>query len=177
MHKVQCAASGSDCRKEESMSKLTILYARLSRDDGEDGVSNSIVNQQKLLEEYAERNDLTPFSFICDDGWSGTRWDRPGWQELMAKVEADEVANIIVKDSSRIGRDYLRVGLFRETLHEKGIRLIAVNDGIDSFRSDDDFTPFREIMAEWFARDCSRKIKSVYHQKGISGARLLHHPL
>jgi len=176
------AANGLDSRKEESMNnqnqqKITILYARLSRDDGEDGVSNSIVNQQKLLEEYAERNGLKPFSFLCDDGWSGTRWDRPGWQELMAKVEADEVCAIIVKDSSRIGRDYLRVGLFRETLHEKGVRLIAVNDGIDSFRSDDDFTPFREIMAEWFARDCSRKIKAVYHHQGMSGVRLLHHPL
>jgi DNA invertase Pin-like site-specific DNA recombinase len=159
------------------MSKTTILYARLSRDDGEDGVSNSIINQQKLLEEYAERNGLIPFSFICDDGFSGTNWNRPGWQELMAKVEADEVSTVVVKDSSRLGRDYLRVGLFRETLHEKGVRLIAVNDGIDSFHSDDDFTPFREIMAEWYARDCSRKVKSVFRQKGMSGARLHKFPL
>jgi hypothetical protein len=175
----QRAASGSVCRKEAEMKpqKITILYERLSRDDGEDGVSNSILNQKQLLEDYAERNGLTPYIHIQDDGWSGTRWDRPGWQELISKVEADEVSCICVKDSSRIGRDYLRAGLYREFFHEKNVRLIAINDGIDTAEKEDDFAPFREIMAEWYARDCSKKIKSVYHHKGMAGERLTHHPL
>ena len=106
----QCAATGSDRRKEEVMNqqKLTILYERLSRDDGEDGVSNSILNQRQLLEEYANRNGLVPFRHIQDDGYSGTNWKRPGWQEVLAMVEADEVSCICVKDISRMSRDYLR---------------------------------------------------------------------
>ena len=157
--------------------KLTILYERLSRDDGEDGVSNSIQNQRALLEDYAERNGLVPFRHIQDDGYSGTNWNRPGWQELITRIDADEVGCIVIKDSSRMGRDYLRVGLYREMFREKDVRLIAVNDGIDTDGQDDDFQPFREIMAEWFARDCSKKIKSVYHQKGMAGVRLAHQPM
>ncbi|MCL2343136.1 MAG: recombinase family protein [Firmicutes bacterium] len=168
---IQCAAIGSGCRKDEAEmnKKVTILYERLSRDDELQGPSNSILNQRQLLEEYAERNELAPYIHICDDGWSGTRWDRPGWQELIAKVEADEVACICIKDGSRLGRDYLRVGLYRELFRERGVRLIAVNDNYDSERSDDEFTPFREIMAEWYARDTSKKIKSVFAAKGRSG--------
>jgi len=173
------AVKSSDHRKEKPMEKkkLTILYERLSRDDGEDGDSNSIINQRQLLEEYAERNGLIPYQHIQDDGYSGTSWNRPGWQELIAKIDADEVTCLVIKDSSRMGRDYLRVGLYREMFREKGIRLIAVNDNSDTAEKDDDFAPFREIFAEWFARDCSKKIKSFYHQKGMSGVRLMHHPL
>ena len=94
--------------------KITILYERLSKDDELQGTSHSILNQQQLLEEYAERNGLTPYIHIQDDGYSGTNWNRPGWQELIAKVEADEVHCICIKDSSRLGRDYLRVGLYRD---------------------------------------------------------------
>ena len=108
--------------------KVNILYSRLSRDDELQGPSNSIINQQQQLQEYAERNGLVPYIHIEDDGYSGTRWDRPGWQELIAKVEADEVACICIKDGSRLGRDYLRVGLYRELFRDKGIRLIAIND-------------------------------------------------
>ncbi len=164
------AVNGSACRKEDSMNqKVTILYERLSRDDDLQGSSNSILNQRQLLEDYAERNGLVPFLHIEDDGYTGTNWNRPGWQELIAKVEADEVACICIKDSSRLGRDYLRVGLFRELCHEKGVRLIAVNDNFDSSLGEDDLTPFREIMAEWYARDTSKKIKSVIAAKGKSG--------
>ena len=106
---------------------------------------------------------------ISTSKMTGTRWDRPGWQELISKVEADEVAYICIKDGSRLGRDYLRVGLYRELFRDKGIRLIAINDNFDSDRGDDDFTPFREIMAEWYARDTSKKIKSVIQAKGRSG--------
>ena len=151
MLNAQSAANVQDCRKEAEMNeKVTILYERLSRDDGEDKISNSILNQRQLLEEYAERNGLVPFLHIQDDGFSGTNWDRPGWQELMAKVESDEVSCICIKDSSRFGRDYLRAGMYREIFKNRSIRLIMVNDGYDSFKGEDDFTPFREIMSEWY---------------------------
>ncbi len=175
MHRKKCvpfpsAENGSACRKEDSMNqKVNILYERLSRDDDLQGPSNSILNQRQLLEDYAQRNGLVPFVHIEDDGYTGTNWNRPGWQELIGMVEADEVAGICIKDSSRIGRDYLRVGLFRELCHEKGVRLIAINDNYDSSVGEDDLTPFREIMAEWYARDTSKKIKSVIAAKGKSG--------
>jgi DNA invertase Pin-like site-specific DNA recombinase len=149
--------------------KINILYERLSKDDEMQGTSNSILNQKQLLEEYAERNGLTPYIHIEDDGYSGTNWNRPGWQELIEKVEADEVNCIVIKDNTRLGRDYLRAGLYREMFRERGVRLIAVNDGFDSASGEDDFTPFREIMAEFYARDTSKKIKSVLSAKGRSG--------
>jgi len=166
------AADVLDCRKSEAVmnnQKVVILYSRLSKDDEMQGSSNSIINQQHLLQEYAEAQGLTPYIHISDDGWSGTRWDRPGWQELITKVEADEVSCICIKDSSRLGRDYLRVGLYREMFREREVRLIAVNDNLDTARGEDDFTPFREIMAEWYARDTSKKIKSVFAAKAKSG--------
>ena len=170
----QCAATAQDCRKEAEMSKqkVTVLYQRLSVDDDKDKESNSITNQRNLLEKYAESNDFTPYINIQDDGYSGTNWNRPGWQEIITRIEADEVSTLIVKDSSRIGRDYLRVGLYREMFREKNVRLIAVNDGLDTADKDDDFTPFREIMSEWYARDCSRKVKSVLQSKGRDGKPL-----
>jgi len=169
-----CAATLHDRRKEAEMNKqkLTILYERLSRDDGEDSVSNSIKNQQNLLQEYAERNSLTPYVHIFDDGYSGTGWNRPGWQKVIEEIEAGKVQTIVVKNLDRMGRDYLRVGLYMEMFREKGIRLIAVSDGIDTLRGDDDFTPFRAIFAEWFARDTSKKIKAVINAKGRSGKPL-----
>ena len=156
-------------RQPISMPKITVLYARLSQDDELQGPSNSIVNQQQLLQDYAERHNLTPYVHIQDDGYSGTRWDRPGWQELIAKVEAGEVACICIKDGSRLGRDYLRVGLYRELFREKGVRLIAINDNYDSAKGEDEVIPFREIIAEWYARDTSRKVKAVIQSKGNSG--------
>jgi len=156
--------------------KMTILYERLSLEDDKDGDSNSIINQRSLLQEYAERHSFRPYAHISDDGYSGTNWQRPGWQELMSKIEAGEVANLIVKDSSRLGRDHLRVGLFREMLREKDVRLIAVNDGLDSANGEDDFTPFRDIMAEWYSRDCSRKMRSSLQTKGRKGIPLSSRP-
>ena len=160
----------------KSKSKVVILYARLSKDDEMQGTSNSILNQQQLLEEYAERNGLTPYVHIQDDGYSGTNWNRPGWQELINKVENDEVSCICIKDNTRLGRDYLRAGLYREMFRERGVRLVAVNDNFDSERGDDDFTPFREIMAEFYARDTSKKIKSVLSAKGRSGKPITNSP-
>ena len=159
------------------MNKKTLLYCRLSRDDGGDAQeSNSIQNQRKILAEYAERNGFMPYEFVIDDGYSGTNYDRPGWQELLVKVEADEVSTIIVKNLDRMGRNYLQTGLYREMFQERGVRLIAVHDGVDTSIGDGgDFLPFREIMAEWYARDCSRKIKAVYRSKGLSGKHIASH--
>ncbi|HFH8923422.1 TPA: DUF4368 domain-containing protein [Streptococcus agalactiae] len=149
--------------------KITALYERLSRDDELEGESNSIVNQKKILEEYASKNNLTNIIHFTDDGISGTQFDRPGFMEMMNGVNTGNIDCIIVKDMSRLGRDYLKVGQCMEILRQKGVRLIAINDNVDSFYREDDFTPFRNIMNEWYARDTSRKIQSTFRSKGESG--------
>lgn len=151
------------------MKKITALYERLSRDDELEGESNSIVNQKKILEEYASKNNLTNIIHFTDDGISGTQFDRPGFMEMMNGVNQGNIGCIIVKDMSRLGRDYLKVGQCMEILRQKGVRLIAINDNVDSFYREDDFTPFRNIMNEWYARDTSRKIQSTFRSKGESG--------
>lgn len=152
--------------------KITPLYERLSRDDELQGESNSISNQKLMLEDYARRNGFPRPTHFTDDGISGTRFDRPGFNAMMAEVEAGHVEAIIVKDMSRLGRDYLKVGQIMELLRQKHVRLIALNDGVDSFRGDDDFTPFRNIMNEWYARDTSKKIRSTFQAKGKTGKHL-----
>ena len=149
--------------------KITALYERLSRDDELEGESNSIVNQKKILEEYASKNNLTNIIHFTDDGISGTQFDRPGFMEMMNGVNTGNIGCIIIKDMSRLGRDYLKVGQCMEILRQKGVRLIAINDDVDSFYREDDFTPFRNIMNEWYARDTSRKIQSTFRSKGESG--------
>ena len=131
--------------------KITPLYERLSRDDELQGESNSISNQKQMLEEYARRNGLPNPTHFTDDGISGTRFDRPGFLAMMEEVEAGRVEAIVIKDMSRLGRDYLKVGQVMEILRQKGVRLIAINDGVDSLNGDDDFTPFRNIMNEMFS--------------------------
>ena len=152
--------------------KITPLYERLSRDDELQGESNSISNQKQMLEEYARRNRLPNPTHFTDDGISGTRFDRPGFLAMMEEVEAGRVEAIVIKDMSRLGRDYLKVGQVMEVLRQKGVRLIAINDGVDSLNGDDDFTPFRNIMNEYYARDTSKKIRSVFKSKGMSGKHL-----
>ena len=149
--------------------KITALYERLSRDDELQGESNSIVNQKKILEEYASKNNLSNIIHFTDDGISGTQFDRPGFMAMMNGVNSGNIGCIIVKDMSRLGRDYLKVGQCMEILRQKGVRLIAINDNVDSFYREDDFTPFRSIMNEWYARDTSRKIQSTFKSKGESG--------
>ncbi|GHV48652.1 recombinase [Clostridia bacterium] len=158
--------------KTERSDKMAILYSRLSRDDMLAGESLSIANQKQILETYATQNGYTPYLHLSDDGYSGVWWDRPGWQKLIGMVECDDVGTILVKTIDRMGRDYLRMGLYREMFAEKGIRLIAVSEGWDSNVSNDDFTPFKEIISEYYARDTSRKIKAVAHAKGNSGKPL-----
>ena len=148
---------------------ITALYERLSRDDDVEGESNSIQNQKKLLEEYAKQHGFPNPVHFTDDGISGTCFDRPGFLEMMKQVEAGRVEYLCIKDMSRLGRDYLKVGQIMEILRQKGVRLIAINDGVDSARGDDDFTPFRNIMNEYYARDTSRKIRSTFQSKGKSG--------
>ena len=152
--------------------KITPLYERLSRDDELQGESNSISHQKQMLEEFARRNNLPNPRHFTDDGVSGTRFDRPGFLAMMEEVEAGRVEAIVIKDMSRLGRDYLKVGQVMEILRQHGVRLIAINDGVDSLKGDDDFTPFRNIMNEFYARDTSRKIRSVFKSKGMSGKHL-----
>ena len=161
-------------RKNE---KITALYERLSRDDfGKDDdqqrESNSISNQKAMLEDFAARQGFTNIVHFTDDGISGTCFDRPGFLAMMKEVEAGNVEYLCIRDMSRMGRDYLKVGQIMEILRQRGVRLIAINDGVDSARGDDDFTPFRNIMNEYYARDTSRKIRSTFQSKGKSGKHL-----
>ena len=161
-------------RKNE---KITALYERLSRDDfGKDDdqqrESNSISNQKAMLEDFAARQGFTNIVHFTDDGISGTCFDRPGFLAMMKEVEAGNVEYLCIKDMSRMGRDYLKVGQIMEILRQRGVCLIAINDGVDSARGDDDFTPFRNIMNEYYARDTSRKIRSTFQSKGKSGKHL-----
>lgn len=158
--------------------KHTILYGRLSQEDLQKGNrqddSNSIQNQRLLLEKYAAEKGFTNTKFIYDDGYSGTNFNRPGWQEVLRLIEAGQVSTLIVKDMSRLGREYLQVGQYTELLFpSNGIRFIAVNDGVDSlYESTNDFTPFRNIMNEFYAKDCSKKMRSAVRVKAETGARV-----
>ncbi len=154
--------------------KITALYCRLSRDDELQGDSNSIVNQKAILSKYAKDNNFKNPQYFVDDGVSGTTFEREGFQAMIAEVEDGNVGTIIVKDMSRFGRDYLKVGFYTEILFaEKDVRFIAINNGIDSAnQTDSDFTPFLNIMNEWYARDSSKKVRTVFKAKGESGKPL-----
>ncbi len=158
---------------KQANEKYTILYARLSQDDGSQGDSNSIQNQRMMLEKYAKDNGFENVKFLYDDGYSGTNFQRPDFQEMLALVENGEVATIIVKDMSRFGREYLMVGQYTELIFPSyGVRFIAMNDGVDSLYGDNEFTPFKNIINEWYAKDCSKKGKAAAKVKAESGARV-----
>ena len=154
--------------------KWVALYVRLSRDDENEGDSNSIAHQIEILTRYAKEHGITNYKIYKDDGYSGTNFKRPGFQEMLADIEAGLVSMVIVKDMSRFGRNYLEVGLYTEIrFPEMGVRFVAVNDGVDSDnQSDNDFTPFRNIMNEWYAKDTSKKLRAVLRNKGLSGKRI-----
>ena len=160
--------------KQLNSIKITALYERLSRDDELQGESNSITNQKHFLEDYARKNGFVNIRHFTDDGVSGTTFDREGFQSMITEVEAGNVAVIIVKDMSRFGRDYLKVGFYTEVMFkEKGVRFIAINNGIDSSnQQDSDFTPFLNIMNEWYARDSSRKIQAIFKARMQEGKRV-----
>ena len=156
---------------------ITALYARLSQEDALDGDSNSIVNQKKILLQYAEDNGFPNPTFFIDDGVSGVTFDRPGWNEMIGLAEAGKVKTVIVKDMSRMGRDYLKVGYYTESFFaERDIRYIAINDGVDSDKGDNDFTPFRNLFNDFYARDTSKKIRAVMRAKGNAGEHLCSNP-
>lgn len=158
--------------------KITALYCRLSRDDESQGDSNSIKNQKAILQKYADDNSFGNTAFFVDDGYSGTNFDRPDWQRLIAQTEEGNISTIIVKDMSRLGRDYLKVGYYTEVLFPgSDIRFIAINNNVDSAnQQDSDFTPFLNIINEWYAKDTSKKIRSVFKSKGQSGKPLCTNP-
>ena len=153
--------------------KITALYERLSRDDEQAGESNSIQNQKKYLEEYARQHGLRNIRHFYDDGYSGTNFNRPGFAALLEEIEAGRVETLVVKDLSRFGRNYLQVGYYTEILFpKKGVRFIAINNNVDSATpQDNDFTPFLNIMNEWYAKDTSNKIKAIFKSRMKDGMR------
>ena len=151
--------------------KITALYERLSRDDDQAGDSNSIVNQKKYLESYAEQRGYTNIRHYTDDGWSGGNFDRPSWKRLVADIEAGKVAHVLVKDMSRIGRDYLQTGFYTEVVfRQHDVHFVAIANSVDSDdQNSNEFAPFLNIMNEWYLRDLSRKQKTAIRVKGESG--------
>ena len=170
-----CSQKGAEMKQSE---KITAIYCRLSRDDELAGESNSISNQKSIISKFCRDNGLKNLQYFVDDGYSGTNFNRPAWTELLDKIENGEVGTLVVKDMSRLGRDYLKVGFYTEVLFvEKGVRFIAINNGIDSQnQQDSDFTPFLNIINEWYAKDTSKKIRAVVKAKGESGEYLCTNP-
>lgn len=163
---------------DKSKNRITALYERLSRDDELAGDSNSIVNQKKMLEDYAKSNGYTDLVHFTDDGYSGGNFDRPGWKEMLRQIEDGSIGTVIVKDMSRVGRDYLQVGFYTEVFfREKGVHFVAISNGVDSdINTSSEFAPFLNIMNEWYLRDCSRKIKAVLQAKGRDGKPITNNP-
>lgn len=163
---------------DKSKNRITALYERLSRDDELAGDSNSIVNQKKMLEDYAKSNGYTDLVHFTDDGYSGGNFDRPGWKEMLRQIEDGSIGTVIVKDMRRVGRDYLQVGFYTEVFfREKGVHFVAISNGVDSdINTSSEFAPFLNIMNEWYLRDCSRKIKAVLQAKGRDGKPITNNP-
>ena len=163
---------------DKSKNRITALYERLSRDDELAGDSNSIVSQKKMLEDYAKSNGYTDLVHFTDDGYSGGNFDRPGWKEMLRQIEDGSIGAVIVKDMSRVGRDYLQVGFYTEVFfREKGVHFVAISNGVDSdINTSSEFAPFLNIMNEWYLRDCSRKIKAVLQEKGRDGKTITNNP-
>ena len=166
--------------RQATQNLITALYPRLSHEDELQGESNSISNQKRILEAYAKQNGFTNLRWYTDDGFSGANFQRPGFQAMLADIEAGKVGTVIVKDMSRLGRNYLQVGFYTEMLFpQKGVRFIAVNDNVDSANGgmDNDFTPLRNLFNEWLVRDTSKKIKAVKRAKGMSGKPVTSKPV
>ena len=157
--------------------QITALYARLSQEDALDGDSNSIVNQKAVLSKYADDNGFTNPVFFIDDGVSGVTFDRPNFNRMIAEIEAGNVGTVIVKDMSRLGRDYLKVGYYTEIFFvERDVRYIAINDGVDSAKGDNDFTPFRNLFNDFYAKDTSKKVRAIKKAQGMAGEHLTNPP-
>lgn len=153
--------------------KITALYCRLSQDDMIDGESNSITNQKAILMKYAEDNGFPNPTYFVDDGISGTTFDRDGFKAMMKEVENGNVGTVITKDLSRLGRDYLRTGEYIEIIFpDYDVRYIAINDNVDTAKSENELLAFKNIFNDWYARDCSKKIRAVFKAKGQAGKHL-----
>ena len=164
--------------RQTTQQLITALYPRLSHEDELQGESNSISNQKRILETYAKQNGFSNLRWYTDDGYSGANFQRPGFQAMLADIEAGKVGTVIVKDMSRLGRNYLQVGMYTEMIFpQKGVRFIAINDGVDSAQGENDFAPLRNIFNEWLVRDTSRKIKAVKRSKGMSGKPITSKPV
>ena len=166
--------------RQATQNLITALYPRLSHEDELQGESNSISNQKRILEAFAKQNGFTNLRWYTDDDYSGANFQRPGFQAMLADIEAGKVGTVIVKDMSRLGRNYLQVGFYTEMLFpQKGVRFIAVNDNVDSANGgmDNDFTPLRNLFNEWLVRDTSKKIKAVKRAKGMSGKPVTSKPV
>ena len=160
-------------KQNENIIGITALYCRLSRDDGAEGESNSIANQKKLLSKYAKEHGFTNTKFYVDDGYTGTNFNRPGFQRMLEDMDMGYISTVIVKDSSRFGRNYLEVGQYTDYYFpEHNIRFIAINDCIDSENGEDDFSVFRNVMNEMYAKDISRKVRSSHRLRGNAGEPL-----
>ncbi len=159
---------------EDAAEGLTACYERLSQEDKLDGESNSIINQKKILEKYCRDHGYTAIRhYDEDDGYSGTNFNRPGFQRMLADIKAGKIKRVVVKDMSRLGRNYLQVGMYTEMVFpEYGVHFIAVNDGVDSIKGDSEFTAIRNVFNEMFAKDTSKKIKATWQSKGRSGEHL-----
>ena len=159
--------------RQPNIEKWVGLYVRLSRDDENEGDSNSISHQIEILINYCKAHGISNYKIYKDDGYSGTNFNRPGFIEMMSDIESGLVSMVIVKDMSRFGRNYLEVGMYTEIrFPEMSVRFVAVHDNVDSSSDDNDFTPFRNIINEWYAKDTSKKIRAVMKNKGNSGERL-----
>ena len=164
--------------RQTTQQLITALYPRLSHEDELQGESNSISNQKRILETYAKQNGFSNLRWYTDDGYSGANFQRPGFQAMLADIEAGKVGTVIVKDMSRLGRNYLQVGMYTEMIFpQKGVRFIAINDGVDSAQGENDFAPLRNIFNEWLVRDTSKKIKAGKRSKGMSGKPITSKPV
>ena len=153
--------------------KITALYCRLSQDDMLDGESNSITNQKAILQKYAEDNGFHNTAFYVDDGWSGTTFQRPDFMRMIQDIESGKIGTVITKDLSRLGRDYLKTGEYIEIIFpDYDVRYIAVNDNVDTAKSENEMLAFKNIFNDWYARDCSKKIRAVFKAKGQDGKHL-----
>lgn len=164
-------------KKKKDNIGITALYCRLSRDDGAEGDSNSVANQKRMLTKYAKENGFGNTRFYVDDGYTGTNFNRPGFQQMLEDIEMGYVSTIIIKDMSRLGRDYLQVGYYTDTYFpDRNIRFIAVNDCVDSNDGENELAPFRNVMNEMYARDISRKVRSSHRLRGNAGEPLSQPP-
>ncbi len=164
--------------RQQTITPITALYCRLSRDDEIAGESNSISNQKRILETFAKEHSLMPYQFFVDDGWSGANFNRPGFTEMIERVESGEIKTVVTKDLSRLGRNYLQVGMYTEMIFpRKGVRYIAINDGVDSAQGDSELSALKNLFNEWMVKDTSKKIKAVFRAKGMSGKPITSQPV